>query len=564
MSGQENQPAPKPEENPPEEAVFRPSRWPGLIWAVPIAAVGIIGWLGINALLQSGPSVTVMFPVTGGLQPGNTKVEYNGFVVGHVGDVSLTKSLGQMRVDINFIAAMQGHLGSGTQYWLAGTTLSLADISNLKDIISGPVVQIDPHSGKTVHHAQGLGKPPVLKNEGPGLTVTLTTTTLGNVSAGSPVMYKGYKIGKVRGLELLPDGSAFRIYAFIPNRWRKLISTNTRFWNAGDVQLTSSGGVRIESVPSLIMGAIAFETPGGPGNAPATAGEHYTLYDSEQDARDAPGPDAVPYKTIFPGGPHGLVKGAEVQLEGAPAGGVTKVTESYDPASGALQTEVDFVLQPQRIGMGGAGWNLADPAPQMNAMLARLVGQGLRAEMGSAMPVVGPKIIKLERVKGQPEASLQPGQPPAIPSFGSGGGMDDIISQVNDILATVNAMPLDQIAANVHEATRQIAALARSPKTKRTLRRLDETVRHVDDITRRTDAQLPSILAQVKQSAAEAQAALAETQSMLSTQGGGNAGPESGDLPHALYELTQAARSLQALADFLTSHPGALIAGRGD
>jgi paraquat-inducible protein B len=41
----------KTPENPPEEAVFRPSRWPGLIWAVPIAALAIIAWLGISALL---------------------------------------------------------------------------------------------------------------------------------------------------------------------------------------------------------------------------------------------------------------------------------------------------------------------------------------------------------------------------------------------------------------------------------------------------------------------------------------------------------------------------------
>lgn len=552
--------------NPPEEAVFRPSRWPGLIWAVPIAALAIIGWLGISAWLRAGPSVQVRFPVAGGLKAGNTKVEYQGFVVGHVGAVTLTRGLDRMKVEINFDAEMAGHLGPGTRYWLQGNNISLSDLSDIKDLISGPVIGVDPRPGKTVYKARGLGAAPVLQTPSSGLRLTLVTPELGHVGAGSPVYYKGYRLGEVLGVSLAPDGSRFAIRIFINAPWTKLVSGNTRFWNAGAVRLSTTGGpgVALQSVPALLMGAVAFETPGGPA-APAKDGMRFKLYDSEAEARDAPGPGAVSYRAVFPGGPNGLRQGAPVRLEGAPAGTVTDIAMRYNPALGKLETAVTLVLDPLRIGLTAGRWNLADPAPQMNAMLATLIGRGLRAEIGSSMPVVGGKLVELSLVRQAPPAVLLPGNPPQIPVFGSGGGdVNQLVAQLDDILASVNAMPLDQIAANVHSATARLAALAKAPETKRTLRHLDQTVTQIDEITRRTDAQLPAILGAVQQSATQAQAALASAQGLLDSEGPANAGPEDADLPHALYELSQAAQSLRALADFLDSHPGALIAGRED
>lgn len=560
----------KPEtpENPPEEAVFRPSRWPGLIWAVPIAALAIIAWLGISAWVQSGPSVVVTLPVAGGLKPGNTKVEYQGYVVGHVGDVSLTSGLDRMRVEINFDAEMAGHLGPGTQYWLQGNSLSLAHISDIKDLISGPVIGVDPRPGKTVRKVRGLTSAPVLQTAATGLTLTLFTPELGHVSAGSPVYYKGFQLGRVLSVALSPDGQQFTVRLFITAPWQKLVTANTRFWNAGAIRLSAGGGgpgVQLVSVPALFMGAIEFETPGGPPAAPARNNMRFKLYNSEAEARDAPSAGAVTYRAIFPGGPHGLQAGAPVQLEGSPAGSVVTVGMRYDSASGKLYTIVTLVLQPQRIGLAAGSWNLSDPAPQMNAMLGRMIGEGLRAELGSSVPVIGGKLIQLEMVKDAPPAALVPGDPPVIPVFGSGGGdVNGILMQVNDILASVNAMPLDQIAANIHNATSRLAALAKSPQTKQTLRHLDRTIAHIDAITRQTNAQLPAILAGLRQSVTQAQAALQSARGLLSSEGPANAGPESADLPQALYELSQAAQSLRALTDFLTSHPGALIAGRAD
>ncbi len=45
------------------------SRLPGWIWAVPIAALIIVGWLGIRQFASSGPLIKVTFNGASGIRP---------------------------------------------------------------------------------------------------------------------------------------------------------------------------------------------------------------------------------------------------------------------------------------------------------------------------------------------------------------------------------------------------------------------------------------------------------------------------------------------------------------
>lgn len=56
-------------------AIASSSRWPGWIWAVPVAAVLIVGWLALKEMVFSGPEVTVEFANAAGVQPGTTQVQ---------------------------------------------------------------------------------------------------------------------------------------------------------------------------------------------------------------------------------------------------------------------------------------------------------------------------------------------------------------------------------------------------------------------------------------------------------------------------------------------------------
>ncbi|MGH7105066.1 MAG: intermembrane transport protein PqiB [Acetobacteraceae bacterium] len=546
-------------------AEFRPSRWPGFIWAVPIVALIIVGTLAVRSFIAVGPHTTVRFQTVGGIKAGQTDVEYRGVTVGHVTAVHLEPSLREMKVKLSFDSTMAGHLGPGTHFWIGGQTPSITDLSSLRSLISGPYIGVAPAPGQTVAEFVGLEEPPVVKWETTGKTFALATDNAGNVSRGAPVYFRHFQVGQVTGLQFSPQLRRFDVLITIRPEYDGLVTTRTRFWSAGAVHLNMGGtgpGLQLESVPALFTGAIAFETPLGA--AGAKNGATFTLYSSQNAAEAAPGPHAVRYRIAFTGGPHGLASGAKVTLEGTPAGEVTAVKALYDPAAGAMRTLVDIALEPEQIARPeGEPWNLEQPGPQMNAMLTRLIRNGLRAQLASSTPVIGAREIALDLVPNAAPATLTPGNPPTIPAIGGAGGPNAIMAKLSQILAKINALPLPEIANNLREASAQLAKLSNSPQTTETLAHLDATIRHLDAITEQTEKQWPAIAADIRASTAEADKALAAARALLQSQSVDAGAPGSTTLPHALYELTRAAQSLRELSNYLEGHPNSVIFGRG-
>ena len=84
---------------------------------------------------------------------------------------------------------------------------------------------------------------------------------------------------------------------------------------------------------------------------------------------------------------------------------------------------------------------------------------------------------------------------------------------------------------------------------------------NIDDVTRQARMQVRPLLVQIRAATEQADKAIASAHALVGGEGGG---PEQTGLPHALYELTQAARSLRELADLLDRQPNALVFGKGE
>ena len=179
------------------QAVERSSWWPGWIWAIPIAALAIVAYLGVRQLAQSGPTVHVTFNTARGVKPSNTKVQYEGLEVGEVESVRLLKNLQHVEVSLQLEPDMAGHLGPGTRFWIAGQSPSLSDLSSLKTIVTGPYIGIDPHDGPIQPHYQGLSEAPAVKETVPGTHFILHAGKLGMVSRDTPIYYRDLPVGTV-------------------------------------------------------------------------------------------------------------------------------------------------------------------------------------------------------------------------------------------------------------------------------------------------------------------------------------------------------------------------------
>lgn len=530
----------------PAIAHFRRSYWPGLIWAVPLAAAFIVGWLGLSAYLQRGPQVTVTFPISGGLDEG-TDVNYRGLTVGHVVDVRIGKSLSQMQVDIRFESAMKGHLGKGTLFWIAGKQVSITDLSSLSSIIAGPDVEILPHDGSTVGQALGLVRSPVIDPELAGIHVTISAVHKGSIQPGAGIYYGGFQIGTVAGVAMVPHGSSFIVNAFIEEPYIHLLSNNSRFWDASGVQfLTNNGVPRLSflSVGALVSGAMGVSTPAG--GQPLSDKDRFKLYDNEAAAESASGPYALSYHTVISGGPDGLIKGSPVTLEGEQVGDVAAISMVFDQFSGALQTMVTLKIDPERIPLAsGETWNLENPEPQMNALLSHLITGGLRAQLVQSVPIIGQEELALAIVPNVQDAKLEGS---LIPSINNSRGQ--LMNQVSAVLT------------NLQVTSSALANVSTSAQTRDTLKHLSQTVRNIDSITWSARQQMPELLSDMRNATAQADQALQSAHDLMAVNGEDGADPQSQTLPRALYELTRAATALRELTNELQAHPNALIFGR--
>ena len=551
----------------PPDAVERQSRWPGWVWAVPVAAVLIVGYLGLRDLFLHGPSVTVTFPVGGNLNAGNTKVEYQGLQVGQVNSVTLQKDLRHVTVSLALHADLDGHLGPGTRFWIAGAQPSIDNLSSIKSLITGPYIGIDPHDGPAQNHYQGLATAPAQTETVQGTHYTLVAAKLGAISRGSPIYFRDLKVGVVEDTHLLSDGSQFSMAAFVKTPFDKLVRDGTRFWNASAVQVSMSGpGPRLQfqSVPALFAGAIDFETPAGIGAAvQAKDGAEFKLFESKDAAELAPSPRDIDYRVTFAAAEAGeLQTGAPVKLASSAVGSVSSSTLQYDLRSGRLASLVTIALDPNRIGLAdGESWR-PDARAQMNDLLRHLIGQGLRARLGKTVPVVGSSAVMLDFVPKAAPAELGAGSVPEIPTA-PGSDINEMIASLSGFGAKLDAMPLDQIAEDIHQTTQKLAALSNSPQLTESLKRLDSTLTDVNRIAHAGSEQVGPILTELRRVADEANSTVAAARSVIASNGMVQNEPETTGIGNALYELSRAARSLRELADYLDQHPEALLRGKG-
>jgi paraquat-inducible protein B len=222
---------------------------------------------------------------------------------------------------------------------------------------------------------------------------------------------------------------------------------------------------------------------------------------------------------------------------------------------------VTIALEPGRLRLANEEWR-PDARPQMDEMLRDLIGKGLRARIGATVPVIGGKEVELAFVPEAAPASLGGGSPPEIPNADSSTDVQDIVAKVDGVVRRIDAMPLPQIAFDIHETTSRLAALSSSPELTEDLHRLDRSMASVERITGEASKQTGPILSELRRAADEAQATLASATSVLGGRGASSS-LDAAAVPQTLYELARAARSLRELSDYLDQHLEAFLKGRG-
>ncbi len=540
--------------------------WPGLVWSVPVAALMIVGYLGIQALTRRGELVTVTFERAADAQPNDTKVLYQGVEVGYLTEI--VPNVDGRRIDfkLRLVSAANPGLNTNARFWLIGATPNLNDLSSLKAVVSGVAIGYAPGTGGTpTTRFDGLDKAPIVLPGDRGTHYVLNARKLGSIREGSEMLFHGQPIGKVTGVKF--NGAAgFRVTVFIFDPYDSLIKSGARFWRMSTFRLSlANGGFNATLAPAntLLAGGIDMEVATSDSAAPRSPAEtEFTLYANENAARQGLSGPTARYRLAFAGGAGKLDEDAAITLLGFQIGEVESAALAYDPQTGRPFTTVTAVLYPHQLGL-----SVPTGSPDGNwqaitdAKLRRLLKFGYRARLQQTPALVGDLTIALVEVKNAAPADLvDDGSSLRIPSAPGGSDIEDITLQADQILAKVNAIPVEKIGQNLQDITARLNHLIGSPEIADSLTHVNKTLAQVDQMLSQVQPQIGPLMMKLNQAAGE----VAQTaQSANQLLGSGSGGDMNGaGLPETIHELTEAARSIRNLADYLDRHPDALIRGK--
>ena len=172
--------------------------WPGWIWAIPIAALLVVIWLGARTLLAGGTDITIRLTDAHNLKKENTDVVLRGTQVGHVTGIELTPDGTAVIVSASIDKDAAKFLTTGTRFWLQGANPSLGNLSSLGSLLSGPTIIMDPGPGRKARHFLGLERAPIDPSvtEQPLLYEISVDSDAGALAGGDPVTLRGFTVAR--------------------------------------------------------------------------------------------------------------------------------------------------------------------------------------------------------------------------------------------------------------------------------------------------------------------------------------------------------------------------------
>ncbi len=430
------------------------------VWIIPLVAAVVGAWIAITTIRNQGPTITIQFKSAEGLEVNKTAIRYNGVEIGEISDIRLAEDYKSVIATAKLSPETEHFLKKDTQFWVVRPQISGANISGLSTIISGAYIGMAIGvSAQSERHYVAQDDPPMEVDGITGRFFTLKTPELGSLNKGTPVYFRRLQAGQVASYQLDPDGKFLDVKVFIQSPYDQFVSDNTKFWQASGIDLSlSANGLRMhtESILSILVGGIAFETPvTEPPPAPAAANTTFILNRNREEAFQ-PGPQSpITLMLVFTESLRGLTVGAPVELEGITIGEVTAIDAQFNSRTYEFSAPVTIEVDPARYGVHLLNYPTNATPEEIAARhrqgVEKLVEHGLRAQLKTGSLISGSQFVALDFFPDAKPVKLDwsqnPVQLPTVP-----GQMETLEASVASILKKADQMPLTEIGENLNKA----------------------------------------------------------------------------------------------------------------
>jgi len=365
-----------------------------LIWIIPLTAALIAGWLVFKYYSERGTIITITFDEASGIEAKKTPIRYKDVQIGKVKKLSLTSDLKKVKVIAEIYPEMADKLGSKTHFWVEKPRVSFQGVSGLDTLLSGVHISIDPgKEGEPQEHYIGLNTAPLITTNKQGTRLALNTTSLGSLDIGSPIYYNKINVGEVTSYRLNPSNESIDVFIYVHKPYDEKIKTNTLFWNASGIELSvTSAGVtaRLESLTSLLIGGIAFETPQNAYGTELDGETAFKLFDSHKLAvDDSQRLNKLLYVMYFKDSLHGLSESSIVEYNGVKVGEIENIQLEAEKNNKGVKTRVTVSLYIDKFSNSQNG-------DEAQTMLQNLVKHGMQAQLTVDSLLTGAQFISLK------------------------------------------------------------------------------------------------------------------------------------------------------------------------
>jgi len=515
-----------------------------LVWIIPSIAAVIGLWLAIDAIGDLGRTITIHFDTAEGLEAGKTLIRFKDVNIGEVKTVTLSKDQKHVLVTARIDKTAQELIVEDAQFWVVRPRFTGGQLSGVSTLLSGAYISVG--GGKSKKHKRefvGLEVAPVMTSDSPGRQFQLRAEHLGSIDIGAPIYFRHIKAGEVTAYDLNKDGRGVSLKVFIQAPYDQFVGASTRFWNASGIDIAlDANGVRVQtqSIVSVLLGGIAFETPPNvASDAPAAANSIFTLHHDRDVAMKMPDGEAQVFVMHFKESLRGLVPGAPLDFRGVQVGEVISVGAEYDPTREWFYFPVKAVFYPERIHLLVSG-NKNNSAERVKRGLQKAVlDRGFRAQLRTGNLLTSQLYVALDFFKNVEKEKVKLDWSAALPELPTvAGNFEELQGSLARILKNLEKVQFEEIGADLQK----------------TLRTLDGSLKSIDKLVDNMDKNTGPELTQALK---DLRATLNKADKVLSDDS-----PLQQDVHETLREVSRAAQSLRTLTDMLDRQPEALLRGK--
>ena len=210
-----------------------------------------------------GIPVKIILPDDNNIAPSGTPIMYRGIEVGQITDLYLSDGRKSIVASAAIQPAFSDMLTTGTRFLLEEARLSLTELENLPNLITGNYLTLVPGDGDKAREFEAIRKDDLLREQEQSIPVTLVAEDSYGLNAGSSILYKGLSVGSVSAVSLQNNQIYIRI--LIDKQYKHLIRSKNRFFVTGSAtaELTEAGlNISVPPVKQLLSGSISFVSEG--------------------------------------------------------------------------------------------------------------------------------------------------------------------------------------------------------------------------------------------------------------------------------------------------------------